>query len=47
MKDEARLALEELIKTYPKSDAAKTAKARLAAMDKSKKSASASKKVRK
>jgi len=47
MKDEARLALEELIKTYPKSEAAKTAKARLAAMDKSKKSASASKKVRK
>jgi tol-pal system protein YbgF len=47
MKDEARLALEELIKTYPKSDAAKTARARLAAMDKSKKSASASKKARK
>jgi len=47
MKDEARLALEELIKTYPKSEAAKTAKTRLAAMDKSKKSASASKKVRK
>ena len=47
MNDEARLALEELIKTYPKSDAAKTAKARLAAMDKSKKSASPSKKARK
>ncbi len=47
MKDEARLALEELIKSYPRSDAAKTAKVRLAAMDKSKKPASASKKGKK
>lgn len=30
MSDEARLALEELVKSFPKSDAAKTAKTRLA-----------------
>ena len=30
MNDEARLALEELVKSFPKSDAAKTAKTRLA-----------------
>ncbi|HEX4802313.1 MAG TPA: tol-pal system protein YbgF [Myxococcaceae bacterium] len=36
MKDEARLALEELIKNYPRSDAAKEAKARLAALKKTK-----------
>jgi tol-pal system protein YbgF len=34
---ESRLALEELVKSYPKSDAAKTAKARLAELDKAKK----------
>ncbi len=34
MGDEARLALEELVKSYPKSDAAKTAKTRLAALRK-------------
>ncbi|HZI16545.1 MAG TPA: tetratricopeptide repeat protein [Myxococcus sp.] len=34
MKDESRLALEELIKSYPKSAAAKTAKERLAELDK-------------
>lgn len=34
MKEESRLALEELIKGYPKSDAAKTAKTRLAELDK-------------
>ena len=37
MADESRLALEELVKTYPKSDAAKTAKARIAELDKAKK----------
>ncbi len=36
MKDEARLALEELIKNYPRSEAAKEAKARLAALNKTK-----------
>ena len=34
MKDESRLALEELVKGYPKSAAAKTAKERLAELDK-------------
>lgn len=34
MEKESRLALEELVKAYPKTDAAKTAKSRLAAMDK-------------
>jgi TolA-binding protein len=37
MQEESRLALEELVKNYPKSDAAKTAKARLAELDKAKK----------
>ena len=40
MKDEARLALEELIKNYPRSDAAKEAKARLATMNKKTKASS-------
>lgn len=34
MKDESRLALEELVKSYPKSAAAKTAKERIAELDK-------------
>jgi tol-pal system protein YbgF len=34
MKEESRLALEELVKGYPKSDAAKTAKTRIAELDK-------------
>jgi tol-pal system protein YbgF len=34
MKDESRLALEELVKSYPKSAATKTAKERLAELDK-------------
>ncbi|MFO0601508.1 MAG: tetratricopeptide repeat protein [Myxococcaceae bacterium] len=34
MNDEARLALEELVKSHPKSDAAKTAKTRLAELRK-------------
>lgn len=34
MGSEARLALEELVKNYPKTDAAKTAKAKLAELDK-------------
>lgn len=34
MNDEARLALEELMKSFPKSDAAKTAKTRLAELKK-------------
>jgi tol-pal system protein YbgF len=37
MNDEARLALEEVVKSHPKSDAAKTARARIAELDKSKK----------
>lgn len=37
MNDESRLALEELVKNHPKSDAAKTAKTRLAELDKAKK----------
>ncbi|MFY0579260.1 tetratricopeptide repeat protein [Cystobacter fuscus] len=40
MQDESRLALEELVKGYPKSDAAKTAKTRLAELDKAKKKGS-------
>lgn len=34
MKEEARIALEEILHTYPKSEAAKTAKVRLASMKK-------------
>ena len=34
MKDESRMALEELVKSYPKSAAAKTAKERIAELDK-------------
>ncbi|MDC0709304.1 tetratricopeptide repeat protein [Stigmatella sp. ncwal1] len=41
MKDESRLALEELVKSYPKTDAAKKAKAKLAELDKAKKPAPA------
>ncbi|MBN1209086.1 MAG: tetratricopeptide repeat protein [Myxococcaceae bacterium] len=37
MKEESRLALEELVKSFPKSDAAKTAKTRIAELDKAKK----------
>ena len=37
MNDEQRLALEELVKTFPKSDAAKTAKTKLAELRKAKK----------
>ena len=37
MTEESRLALEELVKSYPKSEAAKTAKTRLAELDKAKK----------
>lgn len=37
MNDESRLALEELVKSHPKSDAAKTAKTRLAELRKGKK----------
>jgi tol-pal system protein YbgF len=37
MQEESRLALEELVKGYPKSEAAKTAKSRLAELDKAKK----------
>ncbi|MHB8879526.1 MAG: tetratricopeptide repeat protein [Myxococcaceae bacterium] len=37
MNDESRLALEELVRQYPKSDPAKTAKTRLAELDKAKK----------
>jgi len=44
MKDEARLALEELIKNYPRSPAAKEAKARLAALNKTKTSSDKPKK---
>ncbi len=47
MKDESRLALEELIKSYPKAEAAKKAKAKLAELDKAKKPAPAPKKVSK
>ncbi|MBU8900738.1 tol-pal system protein [Corallococcus sp. H22C18031201] len=34
MKEESRLALEELVKSYPKSEAAKTARTRLTELDK-------------
>jgi len=44
MKDEARLALEELIKNYPRSPAAKEAKTRLAALGKTKASSDKPKK---
>lgn len=44
MKEESRLALEELVKSHPKSAAAKTAKTRLAELDKAKKPAPAPKK---
>jgi tol-pal system protein YbgF len=37
MMEESRLALEELVKSFPKSEAAKTAKTRLAELDKAKK----------
>ncbi|HYI01335.1 tetratricopeptide repeat protein, partial [Hyalangium sp.] len=37
MTEESRLALEELVKSFPKSEAAKTAKTRLAELDKAKK----------
>jgi TolA-binding protein len=37
MKEESRLALEELVKSHPKSEAAKIAKTRLAELDKAKK----------
>jgi TolA-binding protein len=37
MHEESRLALEELVKGHPKSEAAKTAKARLEELDKKKK----------
>ena len=37
MTEESRLALEELVKSFPKSDAAKTAKTRLAELDRAKK----------
>jgi TolA-binding protein len=39
MNDESRLALEELVKAFPRSDAAKTAKTRLAELDKARKAA--------
>lgn len=45
MGPESRLALEEVVKSYPKSDAAKTAKAKLAELDK-KKPAPAGKKTK-
>ncbi|EAU62007.1 tetratricopeptide repeat protein [Stigmatella aurantiaca] len=41
MKDESRLALEELVKSYPKTEAAKKAKTKLAELDKAKKPAPA------
>jgi len=47
MNDEARLALEEVVKSYPRSDAARQAKARLAALDKSKRTGTSTKKVKK
>ena len=37
MAEESRLALEELVKSFPKSDAAKTAKTKLTELDKAKK----------
>lgn len=44
MQEESRLALEELVKGYPKSEAAKTARARLAELDKAKQSSKGGKK---
>jgi TolA-binding protein len=44
MKDESRLFLEEVVKNYPKSDAAKEAKVQLAELDKAKRSRSGKKK---
>jgi tol-pal system protein YbgF len=44
MNDEARLALEEVVKSHPKSDAAKTARARIAELDRKKGSAKKGKK---
>lgn len=41
MRDESRLALEEVLKSYPRSEAAKEARVRLAELDKSKKKANA------
>lgn len=46
MAPESRLALEELVKTHPKSDAAKTAKSRLTELDKKKSLPPAGKKTR-
>ncbi|MGE6757268.1 tetratricopeptide repeat protein [Corallococcus interemptor] len=47
MKEESKLALEELVKSYPKSDAAKTAKTKLAELDKKAAPAPAPKKAKK
>ena len=47
MNSDARLALEELVKSYPRSEAARQAKARLAALDKSKRTGTSTKKVKK
>ena len=47
MNSDARLALEELVKSYPRSDAARQAKARLAELDKSKRTGTSTKKVKK
>ena len=47
MKEEARLALEEVVKSYPRSEAAREAKTRLAALDKSKRTGTSTKKVKK
>lgn len=44
LSDESRLALEEVVKQYPKSEAAKTAKVRLAELDKAKQKAPAPRK---
>jgi tol-pal system protein YbgF len=44
MNDESRLALEEVVKSHPKSDAAKTARARIAELDRKKGSAKKGKK---
>lgn len=43
MKDESRMVLEEVVKSHPKSEAAKEARVRLAELDKSKKKSSATK----
>ncbi len=47
MLDEARIALEELLKGFPKSEAAKSAKGKLLELEKAKKAAPAPKKVKK